>query len=186
MQLSIETNFPEVQRQLDLLAAEVGSKATARALNRTIELARTAMSREIRDEFVLDARYVRDRLRIKRATFYAGVLALQATLEAQAKPRSANVIRFGARQVAAGVSVKIKRGGGRKVIKNAFIGNKGRTVFRRVGKERLPIEAVRTIDVAQMFNTKRINAKVIDTIKARFPEVWARELAYALGQFNAR
>lgn len=186
MQLSIETNFPEVQRQIDLLAAEVANKATARALNRTIELARTAMSREIRSEFVIDARYVRERLRIKRASFYGGVLELQAALEAQAKPRSANVIRFGARQVAQGVSVKIRKSGGRKVIRGAFIGNKGRTVFRRVGKERLPIEPIRTIDVAQMFNAKRINARVIDTIKARFPEVWDRELAYALAQFNAR
>ena len=71
MQLSITTNFPEVQRKLDLLRSDVASKAAARAVNRTIQQARTAMSREIRQEFMVDARLLRERLRIKRATFYA-------------------------------------------------------------------------------------------------------------------
>lgn len=196
MRLSITTNFPEIQRQLDALRSEVADKATARALNRTIEQARTAMSREIRQEFAIDAKTVREKLRIKRATFRAGVLGLQAALEADGRKRSANLIRFGARMGSNGLTVKIKRAGGRKRVANAFIGNKGRTVFERIpgtkmasrrygGKHGERIKPVQTIDVAQMFNTKRINAAVVAVMQARFPAIFQRELAFALGQFNS-
>lgn len=195
MQLSITTNFPEVQRKLDLLRSDVASKAAARAVNRTIEQARTAMSREIRQEFMVDARLLRERLRIKRATFYAGVLNVRAALEAPGRQRSANLIRFGARETGIGVSIKIKRNGGRKTVRGAFIGNKGRTVFERVpgtkmssrkwgGKHGETIKPVQTIDVQQMFNTKRINAAVVAVMQARFPAIFERELAFILSQFN--
>lgn len=184
MRLSISTNFPQVQRALDSLQAEVGAKAAARAVNATIAQAKTAMVKEIRTEYVVPASYVRDRLRIKRATFFKGVLNVEAVLDAQDKPRSANLIRFTARRTGAGVSVKIKRAGARKVVRGAFIGNKGRTVFVRVGKERLPIKALTTIDVAQMFNTKRINAKVVQMIEAKLPAIFANEARYFTNKFN--
>ena len=79
--------------------------------------------------------------------------------------------------------VKVKRGS-TKPLPGAFIGNKGRTVFRRVGKKRLPIEPVQTIDVAQMFNTRRINEVVLATINARLPEIFEREAAFYLQRFN--
>lgn len=196
MQITIRTNFPDVRRQLEALRAEVADRATARALNRTIEQARTAMSREIRQEFAVDAKTVREKLRIKRATFKAGVLGLQAALEADGRKRSANLIRFGARMGATGLTVKIKRTGGRKRVANAFIGNKGRTVFERIpgtkmssrrygGKHGERIKPVQTIDVAQMFNTRRINAAVVAVMQARFPAIFQRELAFALSRFNA-
>jgi hypothetical protein len=195
MRLSIRTNFPQVQRALDSLQAEVGAKAAARAVNATIAQAKTAMVKEIRTEYVVPASYVRDRLRIKRATFFKGVLNVEAVLDAQDKPRSANLIRFTARRTGAGVSVKIKRAGARKVVRGAFIGNKGRTVFERVpgtrmagrkwgGKHGEKIRPVQTIDVPQMFNAKRINAAVVALMRAKFPTIFERELAYALAQFN--
>ena len=184
MRLSIETNFPQVERALATLQKDIAAKATARALNRAIEQARTQMAREIRSEFVVDARFVRERLRIKRATFFGGTLGLVATLGADSKPRSANVIRFGAKQNREGVSVKIKRTGPRRTIGSAFIGNKGRTVFIRTGDKRLPIKPVQTVSVPQMFNARRINAAVVAALQARFPAIFERELAFALGAFN--
>lgn len=193
--MSITTNFPQVQRKLELLQQDVRNKVTARALNRTIEQAKTQMVREIRTEFVVTAAFVRERLSIKRASFALGKLRLQAELDGNAKRRSANVVRFGAREVGAGVSVKIKRGGPRKIIRGAFIGNKGRTVFARVpgtkmrsrkwdGKHGEQIKPVQTIDVPQMFNTRRINAAVVAAMRAKFPAIFERELAYALAQFK--
>ena len=44
--------------------------------------------------------------------------------------------------------------------------------------------AVQTIDVAQMFNTRRINAKVVDVVKARFPAIFEREARYYTGKFG--
>jgi hypothetical protein len=180
MQINVRTNFPDVAAQLDGLRQDIASQVMARSLNRTMEQAKTAMSKEIRSEFNLSASYVRDRLRIRRAFAKDGQFSLSADLiGGDGKRRSANVIAFGARPGTGGVSVLIKKGQ-RKVIKGTFIGNKGRTVFRRVGKARLPIEPVRTIDVAQMFNARRINAAVVSAMKQKFPAIFQRELAYAL------
>lgn len=195
MQLSITTTFPDVQRKLDTLQAEVAKKATARAVNRAIEQARTLMSREIRSEFNVNGRFVAERLRIKRATFFGGLLNIQATLDANSKTRSANLIRFAARAGKTGVSVKIKRNGARKTLTGTFIGNKGRTVFERVKDTRMAsrkaakthserIRPVQTIDVPQMFNTRRINAAVVAAMLGRFPAIFEREVSFALSQFN--
>ena len=199
MQLSISTNFPEVAAALRKVSAEVGDKAAARTLNATVAQAKTAMGREIRQEFNLQAGYVRDRLRITRARLSRGTLSLSATLYAMDKgkqKRGMNLINFKAEQTAAGVSVKIKKAGSRKVRKGAFIGNKGRTVFERIPGTKMKsrsaanahgnkLRAVTTIDVQQMFNTRRINGTVIRAIEERFPQIFERELAYALTQFNA-
>jgi hypothetical protein len=187
MQLSIKTNFPEVQRKLAELQEGVARQATARALNRTVEQAKTAMSKEIRQEFVLPAAKVNASLRIKRAQAAAGLLNLQAALESPAKRgRSLNLANFGARQTKKGVSFKIKRSGSRVVIPGSFLINGGKTVMIRVGKQRLPIKALQTIDVAQMFNTQRINAKVVQVIKDRFPVIFEREAKFYLDKFNAK
>ena len=184
MQISIRTNFPDVAAELGRLQSAVASQVLARSLNRTMDQAKTDMSRRIRAEFNLSAAYVRDRLSIKRAFAAGGQFSLSAELRGGGKRRSANVIIFGARKVPEGVSVLIRKGQ-RKTIKGAFIGNKGRTVFRRVGKARLPIEPVQTIEVAQMFNTRRINAAVQAAMLAKFPAIFERELAYAMSRIKA-
>lgn len=185
MQLSISTNFAEVQRKLDALQSDIRNTVLVRTVNKTIDVAKTDMSKSIRSEFNVSAAYVRERLRVRKATFKAGRFSVEAQLiGGDGKRRSANVIAFAARQGKTGVSVKIKKTGGRKVIKGAFIGNKGRTVFRRVGDSRLPIEPRRTIDVPQMFTTRKINAAVIRAIQAKLPAIFEREARYALSRFG--
>lgn len=198
MQLSITTNFPAIQKQLDGLREDIASKATTRAINRTIEQAKTDMSREIRQEFVLSADEVRQQLRIRRAGFRRGQLTIEAALiGGKAKGRSLNLIRFiekkpgkreqrkrdkaeGSRQQ---LRFQIKRAGGKKIIPGAFIGNKGRTVFIRQGAKRLPVKALRTVDVAQMFNTRRINDAVTRKMREKFPVIFAREVAFYTRKF---
>ena len=75
---------------------------------------------------------------------------------------------------------KIRRDSGNKQITGAFIGNKGRTIFIREGKGRLPIKAVNTIDVVQMFNVKRINLAVRETLLAGLEANFDRELRVVL------
>lgn len=65
---------------------------------------------------------------------------------------------------------KIKKLGGKKVIQGAFIGNRGRTVFKRSTDARLPIEPVQVIGVPQMFNTKRVNKKTVSFALKEFPK----------------
>jgi hypothetical protein len=187
VKFTISHNFPDVQRQIDELHSDIVAQATARAVNRTIEQAKTSMSREIRAEFNISASKVSAALRINRATFRNGLFRIEASLESPSKRgRSLNLINFSARQTSRGVSVLIKKGGGRKVLPHAFIANQGRTVFQRVGKARLPIVAVQTIDVAGMFNTRRINARVVKFMLDKFPEVFEREAKYYTDRFNAK
>lgn len=185
--LTIEADFAQVQRHLDTLRQDVAAQATARAVNRTIEQARTAMSREIRAEFAIGASTVNESLRIRRASYRAGIYNIEAELQSTSRRgRSLNLIHFAARQTAKGVTVKVKRQGPRKLLPGAFIGNQGRTVFRRVGKARKPIEALQTINVSQMFNTRRINARVVQFMRDKFPEVFEREARYYTDRFNAQ
>lgn len=85
-----------------------------------------------------------------------------------------------------------KRGSGPKTItKNkdgnpigAFIGNKGRTVFTRIGKGRFPIEPVRVIDVGQMFRSKKISKRVLDRINRDLPVEMDRAVKSVLARLG--
>lgn len=199
MKFEIKTNFPQVQKKLDSLQAGIRNRALASAVNKTLDQAETKMVRSIAAEFNVTSAYVRQRLRLRRARAKDGI-SIEGGLigggRAGAK-RSANIIAFvekktslaeARRRRKAGtlnqLFVKVKRGGPAKPIKGAFIGNKGRTVFEREGKSRLPIKPVQTIDVAQMFNTQRINRQVIAMLKAKFPQIVEREVRFFVTRFN--
>ena len=200
MQITIKTNFPDVGRQLEAMRQDVANKALASALNKTVALAKTAMSREIRTEFNMSASKVGESLHITRARAGGGRVHLEASLESPRKRgRSLNLINFMERSVSMAQArkrgkagtlnqlfVQIKKAGGKKGLKSAFIGNKGRTVFVRTGKARLPIKALQTIDVAGMFNTKRVNGRVMQMIDARFPDLFVNEAKFFTDRFNAK
>lgn len=184
MHLSIKTNFPEVQKQLDRLHKDLADKAVVMAVNRTMNVARTAMQREITSRYNLKAAYVRQRLAIRRASFKAGRLSFAASLLGTGK-RSANLVAFLARKAPNNgrrggpqVGFRIRKGGAISRVPGAFIGNKGRTAFRRTGSARLPIEALQTIDVPQMFNQRRINAAVVKVIQERFLSVFEQQVRF--------
>ncbi|MDA8092336.1 MAG: phage tail protein [Betaproteobacteria bacterium] len=148
------------------------------AINKTGDKARAEMTRQITSEFSIKARDVRAQLILRRASVKgAGFVAELEAFGRRGGKRSMNVIHFRARQTAQGVTVQIKKTGGRKLLKHAFIGNQGRTVFMRAGKQRLPIQAVETIDVPQMFNTRRINTAVLAKIKRELPVEFERALS---------
>ena len=183
MRIHVTENFDQIARQLAVMGANVFERAAASAMNKTIAKAKTAMKREIRAEFNIPASTVEKSLRIRRAYFRSGTVKLEAALESPTQNgRAMNVIHFGARQTKKGVSVRIRKAGGRSVISHAFIANGGRTVFARVGKSRLPIKPVRTIAVAQMFNARRVRGKVEQMVRAEFPVEFKRAAEY----FSAR
>ncbi len=185
MNFNIKTNFPEVQRAIKQLQQDVARKATASALNKTVAQAKTAMSREIRAEFVLPAAKVNEALRINRARASSGQFSLEASLESPTKRgRSLNLANFSARQTSKGVTFKIKRNGGRQLIPGAFLINGGKTVMIRQGKRRLPIKALQTIDVAQLFISRRINSKVLRFIVDKFPTLFENEARFFTNRFN--
>jgi hypothetical protein len=192
--ISIRHNFPEVAARLEQLPFEVGDKAVVRALNKTVDQGKTQMARQISQEFRITVAMAKERLSITRASA-KGTLRFSASLEASSrrKGRSMNLIHFvenkttlaqAKRRAKAGtlnqLHFQIKRGGGKKTLKGAFIGNKGRTVFIREGKSRLPIKAVNTIGVPSMFNTKRVNSVVRQVMLDKFSANFQRELRAVL------
>lgn len=200
--ISIRNNFPKVAAQLDRLALDVGKKAMVRALNKTIGQGHTQMARAISREFRISVSTAKDRLNVRRA-FIKGAggstFSFEARLEAtqRRKGRSMNLIAFvaggkvskasakrqGNAALAGQLQIQIKRSGGKKVIPGAFVGNDGRTVFIRKGKKRLPIKPINTIDVPQMFNTKRINSVVREVMLKNFSANFQRELRAVLKGF---
>jgi hypothetical protein len=194
MKLSIKTDFADVQRAIKALPAHLQDRVMVRTINRTMDQAKTAMVREIRSEYAVTAGYVRERLVVRRARVTSSGLQAEAVLAAgNGRQRAANVIAFTARQVKGGVSIKVRRSGGRKLIRGAFIGNKGRTVFARQAGTTMAsrskyrgsahaerIGPVSTIDVPQMFNARRINGAVVRVIEQKLSEVAAREIRFAL------
>lgn len=198
MQFNIKTNFPEVAKAMRQLREDVARKATASALNKTVAQAKTAMSREIRAEFNMTAAKVGAALKVNNARASGANFRLEASLESpRQRGRSLNLINFMERSTTLAQAkrrgkagtlnqlfVQIKRAGGKKALGSAFIGNKGRTVFVRTGKARLPIKALQTIDVASMFNTKRVNVKVLAMIEAKFPELFVNEARFFTDRFN--
>jgi hypothetical protein len=213
MELTLKTNFPDVLRQLNQLEEQVGSRALASAMNKTMDQAHTEVVRQITREFNVPRDYVVRRLRISRTKVGFSTFLLRATLAAGdgSKRRSANLIQFversvtlaeGRRRAKAGTQqqlfFQIKRAGGKKSKTGAFIGNKGRTVFERVqgttmasrskyagSKHAEEIAPVQVIDVPQMFNTKRINKVVVERMLRSFPAVFEREARFYLQRFNA-
>lgn len=190
MELKISTNFPEVQRQIDRLARDVADSALRSAVNRTMAQGQTQMVRAIAGEFNLAQSKIREKLFLRKAGFKAGRLGVEATLESKTpggRRRAINVINFGARTTQRGLTAKIRRSGGRVVVHGqGFMGNKGRTAFVRVGDKRLPIKPLQTVDVPQMFNTRRINAPVVAFIRRKFPELFEREARYYTDRFNTK
>lgn len=184
MKLSIQTDFPQVKQRLERLRADVADKALAMAINRTMDQARTAMVRQITRAYNIKAGFVRQRLAISRVSFKSGSMAFTASLTGTGK-RSANMLAFVAREAPNNgrrggpqLGFRIRRGGPITRVTSAFIGNKGRTVFARTGDARLPIRALRTIDVPQMFNQREINAAVVQVIHDRFQAVFEQQVRF--------
>lgn len=195
--ISMRNNFPEVAAKLNRMAADVGNRAMVRALNATIVQGQTQMARQISKEFRITTSKARERLAVRKAVARGGALRFEAVLKAtRGKGRSMNLIAFVEKSVTLAAArrraksgtlnqlrFQIKRTGGQKMIKGAFIGNKGRTVFIRQGKSRLPIKPINTIDIPQMFNARRINSIVREVILQRFSANFRRELRAVLKGF---
>ena len=190
--LNVRTNFPAVVAQLNQVSDDIGNKAMVRSLNTTIEQGKTQMARQISQEFRISVSKAKDRLEVSKASVKGGALRFEAFLEAtkRGQGRSMNMIAFVGtlpRRTKKGklsqVKFQVKRGGGKKILPGAFIGNKDRTMFIRTGNARLPIVPVNTIGVPSMFNTKRINAAVRKVMLERFEQNFTRELRVILGGF---
>lgn len=191
--LKLSNDFADIAVEMRSLRTDLEREGLRLGINRTLQRGRTEAARAVADEFNVKVGDARAQMRVSTISRKGGQFVLSGELEAFGVRRgrsSRNVMLFEARpapgketktvrfptaqgwrtrkvQVGGGVSVKIKKRGGRKVIEGAFIANKGRTVFIRTGGlnegegPRLPIKGVETVDVPQMFNTRSVNARIL-------------------------
>lgn len=195
--LSIKSDFRAVQAMLDQLPGKVQAQVIPAALNKTADKAKTEMVRQITSEFNLSAAEVRGRLKIKRASRKLGIFEVVLDpFAGSRKGRSMNLIRFVEKSVSLAEARRRKKGGtlsqlrfqikkqaGKKTIQGAFIATNRKTggtaVFQRVGDGKA-IKPVQTIDVPSMFNTKRINAAVIEKIRRELGVEFERAIKAAM------
>lgn len=173
-----------VERELARLSGKELQRALYMALNKTGAKAQTQADRAIRERFNISRDQVRGSFIFARAK--QGTTGAEAVLRIFGSPtkrgRSMNMVRFmersvtlaeGRKRIRQGTQKKLRfrilrRGGGMKTIDGAFLGNKGRTVFRRTGSARLPIEPVQVIGVAQMFNTRTVRDRVMAILEREY------------------
>lgn len=200
--IDVKVNLGPTLVALDQLQTDVRERAAVSGVNKTLAKGSTRMARTIAREFNVTVTQAKARLRLKAAGFKRGIAHIVGELAASGRhrnSRSANLIQFLERSTSMAQARKraksgtlnqlhfqIKRAGQRVVIPGAFIGNKGRTVFIRKGKERLPIDSLQTIDIPQMFNTRRVNSVVVKLMEREFPVIFAREVKHYTDRFNKR
>lgn len=195
--------FEALKRTLDKLPQELKDKAIRPALNKVAEKARAEINRAIPQEFAVKANEVRNAVEIRKARGDKLEAVISIFGSSSKRGRSMNMIHFLAAVQAAGQAFKvrgkkltkadraalqqqlgflIKRSGGIKKIEGAFIGNKGRTVFMREGKGRLPIKPAQVIGIGQMFNSTRISSRVMQKINDELPVEVDRAIKMLLGK----
>lgn len=192
-----------VRKRLQSLPKELQDKAIRPAINKTAEKARAEINRAIPEVYAVKAAEVRQAVDLRRASSGNLKAVIEVFGSKSKRGRSANLIHFLAAVQAAGRAVKargakatkrdlaaleqqigflIKRAGGLKKIDGAFVGNKGRTIFRRVGNSRLPIEPLQVIGFSQMFSSRKINRRVMDKVRAELPVELDRAIKMVLGR----
>jgi hypothetical protein len=197
-----------VQRKLKQLSSDLQGKVGQMAINKTAQKARTEIKRAVTAEFAIKANEVASSIHLNQSKM-GKTGKVEATIDifgsSKRKGRSLNVIHFIEKSITMAeakrrskknmlygigkggrllpvLGFKFKKAGGAKQIEGAFIGNKGRTVFMRVGKGRLPIKPVQMIGVSQMFSAERIKRRVMDKINRDLVEETSRAVEYLLAR----
>lgn len=196
-------NVGDVKARLAKQAQGVRDKAIGPAINKVAEKARAEINRAIPQEFAVKASEVRNAITLRKARAGNPEALIEIFGSTRKRGRSLNLIHFLAAVQAAGQSVNvrgsraskrslsglggqlgflIKRAGGLKKLEGAFVGNKGRTIFRRTGSARLPIEPLQVIGFSQMFSSRRISGRILAKINADLLVEIDRAIARELGK----
>jgi len=148
MSVQIDFNSRNVERFLDDVHNAAIKKALPSTLNRTISKLRTRVKRRISQKTGVAQKQIQDLIRIGKAFPQRPVASLSI------RAKTPNAIRFGAKETKKHLTVRTFRK--RQSIKTGFIGNSGRTAFRREkGAKRLPIRAVYGPNVARAFGARK-------------------------------
>ena len=162
-------------------------KVVTRALNKTARGARTDAVTLIRQELNLKAKDIRSGLSVRRATWGKPT----ATLVAKGK-HGVPLIKFGprpskpeARKPEKGVSVQIKKRGGRPTFKGSFVarmksGHVGVFTRARKGSPRLPIKELFGVGFIAYMKRGALQRRLARRIDSRLQKNLAHEINYLL------
>ena len=176
--LQVKLDIDPVLRSLDRLGIQLAEKAITRSLNKTINSVKTDASRKIREELTLLDKDVKRDLAVRRAR--RGELAAAVVVTV----RRTGLIKFRARQTARGVTVQVKRKGGRKLLAHAFIakmpsGHRG--VFEREkGVKRLPINELLSGSVGQFLDNERVLSQIGEAAQEKFTKELSSQVDFLL------
>lgn len=147
-------NLRELRQAFD---PKLVDKAFQRALQVASMKAKTRISRKVRATYNIKAAAVGRSVQLRKLQSEPGRLLLYTG-------RMLGLDKFSARpkkvRTAAGrrvgVTVQVKKSGGRKLVKGAFLGGKGKVIFTREGEGRLPIERKFGPSIAHMVGNKDV------------------------------
>lgn len=201
IKIDIRADFGPILKQLEGLKRDLQDKVIARTLNTIGGSTRLQARKEISREFNLPSAEVGNMIRVQRATVKGRNLEVAVVAESK-RGRSLNLVRFVERRVTLAeakrrrkggtldrLRVKVKKTGPVKMLgrpkwaaSDPFIitANGGTFVAARrktPGPRGGLIGGVQTIDVPSMFNTKRLNALLLQQIRAKFPGEFDRQFA---------
>lgn len=148
-------------------------RAMSRAINRAVAFGKTRSSKLVREEYTINAGAM------KRATgtTKASVNRLVGIIDW--KSRQKQMRNFQYRKTKKGISVAVKRAGGRKFIPRAFINNlhsSGGAILRRLGKERYPLKVLHGPSVPQMTGNVNVEPQIRKDVEDKLNERLKHEM----------
>lgn len=148
MHVTVTFDSRRGRRWLDQIHKMAVKKATPSTINRSLSKLKTRVKRRISQKTGVSQKSISDLITIQKAS------ANHPVGKMTIRDRTPNAIRFGARETRKHLSVRTFRK--RQTIKTGFIGNAGRTAFRREpGAKRLPIRPVYGPNVARAFGAPK-------------------------------
>lgn len=179
MRMKIQFDLKAARRLVSREAKKAIDAAGVRSINEVVRMASTKEVRELSQEVGSAQKGIRAKMRILKATRSKMVATLVGRGE------TPNLIRFDAKKTKAGVSAKVWAGGRRRTFRGAFIGNQGRTVFRRTGQGR-GIEPVHGPSVGRAWARKKVDQRVNKTVEENWPRIFTRNYKYQMQRLRSR
>jgi len=159
--INVKGDLRNIERHLNKLQRRAVPKAAARAINRVIKTVQSEAARAIAKDTAFKVKEARQFLGMKKATW------TQIEGKVIAERHSPNLIRFAAVQTKGGVKAKPYQK--RRLYKHTFIANKGRTVFVRKGRSRLPIRPIYGPSIRAEFTRDQIRRIYATKAAQRWP-----------------
>ena len=187
----------QLTKDLKGFEKEIPGAVTA-AVNRVVDFAYTQAAREVTNIYALKQSDVKKTMRKYKASagsMKAKVQSKGSTVSLASFPHTPTAPvtgkSIGGKRPKALVKVRIKKGAPMTPINSspkAFLqkANGSTVIFKRKGKARTPVEALKTLSVPQMISNEAVSAKITDTTQAQLQKRIMHEVEYRLNKIKSK